>query len=307
MFGWMGVDLFFVLSGFLITGILVDTKNERGYYRTFIMRRVLRIFPIYYAVLIVFSFIAPFFKPTSWFTEYQVYFWTYTCNYLFLKHGFFWPLGHFWSLAIEEQFYLLWPIVIYFLKPKQVALLSLSLIILSVCLRLTIENKYLSYGLPIAHLDGLSIGAIISIFYRSHKEIFFKYSREILITSSIVFLIFLCYGVFKNTNLNENPLSITIASAFFGSVLIGGMSMNKIAKILSFDFLVFFGKYSYGMYIFNSIFFHFSNLVFARNLPVYQRLLTYFGVFLLTIIASYLSYNLLEIKFIRLKERLSYS
>jgi len=111
----------------------------------------------------------------------------------------------------------------------------------------------------------------------------------------------------KTIDDGKNPLSITIACAFFGSVLIGGMSMNKIAKFLSFDFLVFFGKYSYGMYIFNSILFHFTNLVFARNLPVYQRLLTNFGVFLLTIIASYLSYNLLEIKFIRLKERLSYS
>ncbi len=110
-FGWTGVDLFFVLSGFLITGILIDTKGKEGFYKNFFMKRVLRIFPLYYLTLCIF-FIPSFFfhfELTEYYITHQIYFWTYTQNLLFAFDG--WPenarfLNHFWSLAIEEQFYI---------------------------------------------------------------------------------------------------------------------------------------------------------------------------------------------------------
>lgn len=303
MFGWMGVDLFFVLSGFLITGILIDTKNEKAFYKTFLIRRALRILPLYYAVVIAFALIAPLFQVTSWFEKYQFYFWTHTSNYLFLTHGFFKPLGHFWSLAIEEQFYLVWPFVVLFLTPKLIIRISLLLIAVGIYLRLTIENKYLTYGLPFAHLDGLLIGAIISFYYKSNKDLLFNYSKQFLFVCAVVFFFFLVYGVLTGNNLHENPFSFTIASIFFGSLLVACIAVKNIANALSNKVLLFFGKYSYGMYIFNSIFYHYSSWWYINKLSEMQKLLMYAVVFILTVIVSYLSYNLFEVRFLRLKER----
>jgi len=116
--GWMGVDLFFVLSGFLITGILLDTKGSRHYFRQFYTRRVLRIFPLYYGSLVLFLILLPTLFPDDQVLHDlhadAVWFWTYLYNVKVAAAGFT-PssaLGHFWSLAVEEQFYLIWPIVV---------------------------------------------------------------------------------------------------------------------------------------------------------------------------------------------------
>ena len=118
--GWVGVDLFFVLSGFLITGILFDTRGSEHYFRTFYVRRFLRIVPVYYAVLLLYclwghALIDAAESPElSW--NGLAWAATYLSNYPTGLHG--WgvlphPVRHLWSLAIEEQFYLLWPLLVY--------------------------------------------------------------------------------------------------------------------------------------------------------------------------------------------------
>src|SRR5581483_4595047 len=117
--GWAGVDLFFVLSGFLITGILLDTTRSPHFFRNFYARRTLRIFPWYYGLLIVVFLIVPHLftvaRPgVSDIFRHQAWLWTYTANIAFEgKHKIYFDadwlrLSHFWSLAIEEQFYLAW-------------------------------------------------------------------------------------------------------------------------------------------------------------------------------------------------------
>jgi peptidoglycan/LPS O-acetylase OafA/YrhL len=112
-FGWCGVELFFVLSGFLITSILFNTKQSPSYFKSFYGRRALRIFPLYFAVLLVF-----YYGPHSFFHVYRfepshkIWFFTYLANW---KLGF-WPVHEltlFWSLCVEEQFYLIWPLVVW--------------------------------------------------------------------------------------------------------------------------------------------------------------------------------------------------
>jgi peptidoglycan/LPS O-acetylase OafA/YrhL len=111
----LGVDLFFVLSGFLITGILLDTKDGPDYFRNFYARRFLRIFPLYYATLAATFLLIPAVRLDA------VWYWTYLINYRFADVG--WPrvayLGHFWTLAVEEQFYLVWPALVFFV-PRRV-------------------------------------------------------------------------------------------------------------------------------------------------------------------------------------------
>src|SRR6185503_19750329 len=120
--GWLGVQLFFVLSGFLITGILLDSRTRPQFFRTFYTRRTLRIFPLYYAFLASALFIVPLLANVpDWHAtalRNQVFYWTYTSNWA-NPLGYAIPgLSHFWSLAVEEQFYLFWPVVVFFGSPR---------------------------------------------------------------------------------------------------------------------------------------------------------------------------------------------
>ena len=135
-YGSYGVELFFVLSGFLITGILYDARNEPYYFRNFYMRRVLRIFPLYYGVLALVFFVAPLISwlrgPTlDYLVERQAWAWLYAINIYIAKNGewSFSYLDHFWSLAIEEHFYLFWPLVVFVLARRPRALIAVSLAI----------------------------------------------------------------------------------------------------------------------------------------------------------------------------------
>ena len=113
-FGWTGVDLFFVLSGFLITGKLVESLDADHYFRNFYIKRILRIVPLYYFILLLFFVLIPFLLPSLVSISFnelqheQIYYWTFVVNIYDAIHG--WPqnvtLIHFWSLACEIQFYL---------------------------------------------------------------------------------------------------------------------------------------------------------------------------------------------------------
>ena len=113
--GWMGVQLFFVLSGFLITGILLDTQSAPNQLRSFFARRVLRIFPLYYATLLVGFVVLPLLgrggPALAHNRAHQVWLWTYLSNWVVMTDAGSKAFSHFWSLAVEEQFYLLWPFV----------------------------------------------------------------------------------------------------------------------------------------------------------------------------------------------------
>jgi peptidoglycan/LPS O-acetylase OafA/YrhL len=116
--GWIGVQLFFALSGFLITAALLDSQDGLHYFRNFYAKRALRILPLYYAVLLALLVVLPWFiaprVPYSY--EQQATLWLFVLNWTQASpYGF----GHFWSLAIEEQFYLLWPLVVWRLAPRR--------------------------------------------------------------------------------------------------------------------------------------------------------------------------------------------
>ena len=145
--GWVGVDLFFVLSGFLITGILLDSKRGAGYFRNFYARRVLRIFPLYYAVLLVTLVILPLIVPYDTpalkrLLEGQGWLWLYSTNIsVAVEHGNWiasadWlRMGALWSLAVEEHFYLVWPLLVFFLSRRALLRTSIAMIVLVPILR----------------------------------------------------------------------------------------------------------------------------------------------------------------------------
>lgn len=175
-YGFSGVDLFFVLSGFLITGILLNAKNRPGYFRTFYRRRALRIWPLYY-LLLLFSFgIVPLLSHHLQFPvgDLALLESRNKLVYIFLLqnvwyHGASQPamLSMTWSLAIEEQFYLLWPWLVLFCSRRNLAFISAAVLLLSPWLRLWAGWRGVSgetiYFLTYYRLDGLSLGALLAL------------------------------------------------------------------------------------------------------------------------------------------------
>ena len=182
--GWCGVDLFFVLSGFLITGILYDSRENPRYFRNFYARRTLRIFPLYYAVLLSVAallFLAWLLVPRLWLAQpklgelaaVQPWLWTYTTNIAVAK-GIPVPLvAHFWSLAVEEQFYLVWPLVMFALPKRAMAPVALSLATAALFIRLGLTYAGWSdgaiYVLTPCRMDSLAAGALAAILMRDPR------------------------------------------------------------------------------------------------------------------------------------------
>jgi peptidoglycan/LPS O-acetylase OafA/YrhL len=179
-YGSYGVELFFVLSGFLITGILYDARNKPHYFRNFYMRRLLRIFPLYYGVLALVFFIAPLIPllrgpMLNYLVDRQSWAWLYAVNIYIAKQGdwSFSYLEHFWSLAIEEHFYLFWPLVVFLLatRPRTLIAVSLGTALCAMLARLTGSLMGLSwwttYVLTPFRLDGLALGAFLAVTARA--------------------------------------------------------------------------------------------------------------------------------------------
>jgi peptidoglycan/LPS O-acetylase OafA/YrhL len=175
--GWMGVDLFFVVSGFLITSILLETRGEPRYFGNFIARRTLRIWPLYYLSLFVLIVVAPrVLHPVpadlAVLADKQVWFWTYAANWLFASEGGFnqTPSGYYWSLAVEEQFYLLWPLVVWKTAETSLRWVCVGMIAGSLILRLVL----LQYGVPessvytitFTHLEAVAGGSLLALLVR---------------------------------------------------------------------------------------------------------------------------------------------
>ena len=178
-YGSYGVELFFVLSGFLITGILYDSRDTPNYFRNFYMRRVLRIFPLYYGVLILVFLVAPLFAilrgPTlDYLVDRQAWAWLYAVNVYIAREGdwAFSYLDHLWSLAVEEHFYLVWPFVVGLLawRPRTLIMVSLGIALGAMLARLTGSlmgvNWWATYVLTPFRLDGLALGACLAIAVR---------------------------------------------------------------------------------------------------------------------------------------------
>ena len=168
-FGWSGVDLFFVLSGFLITGILLDSRESPSYFRSFYIRRVLRIFPVYYVSLVVVLFVLP-----AWSASYRASVGETAMFFLYLQSWytghFRFIVGHYWSLGVEEQFYFAWPFVVYYFTPRRSLRIAICGAAVAVSLRLVllaqhVDREFINHN-TFCRMDTLLIGSITAFVLR---------------------------------------------------------------------------------------------------------------------------------------------
>jgi peptidoglycan/LPS O-acetylase OafA/YrhL len=311
--GWLGVDLFFVLSGFLITRILLDNREEFHKYRIFYTRRLLRIFPIYYLVLIFVFIVSPLF--TEIFVpleKLKFYFLTYTYNFWVVftdswaKVG---ALDHFWYLCIEEQFYLFWPFIVFTLINKKLRKFCIFIFIVSVLIKISIaaqvKDWFIIYVFPLCRLEGFASGAFIAIL---HKEGHLKNKRHALVLLLFMSTLLLILGIsLKGFYLRDRAIVSAmppLMSLFYASLLyllmVEGDSLLK--KLMRSRFLTFFGLYSYGLYVYHYIIWYVltTRFLFAKQDP-----LTSFTVMAISLPVSILSYHIYEQLFLRLKYKKS--
>jgi peptidoglycan/LPS O-acetylase OafA/YrhL len=316
--GWMGVNLFFVLSGFLITGILLDTKSKAHYFRNFYMRRALRILPLYYAVLVLLAVVTR----TGWVNRQS--------SWAFLGLSFFYlsnvtvlfgvPMqyGVLWSLAVEEHFYLLWPTVVRSLSRRWIAMAGATIIVLCPCLRAFyfIRGYDMGTGYTWLVADGLAIGAVLAVLARGlwgTRDRMWRITAILFAASLIMFGAGYPLGIFRSSrilgaSLRETALNIFFAGTVALALLLG---TSRWKAVVNRPVLQFFGEISYGVYLIHMLVFDLEDSVVGRFFPSLSAHRGHFGamVFLfsitagLTVAIAYLSRWYFEEPFLRLKRR----
>ncbi len=263
--GGMGVDVFFVLSGFLITGILLDALGGPHYFRNFYARRVLRIFPLYYAVLFFSFLILPRIAPWSVPRYEQVnreamWYWLHLSNFAIARRGMFIHgiVDVSWSLAIEEQFYLLWPAIVWCVSAPRLRSLCISLVAVSFASRTWLTAVHVApvavYTLTFCRLDGLAIGALIAtaVRDRSPSGIRILMVRSLLATCPLALVFFLpLHG--RVANAIDVGIGYLLVSALTGCTILAVLSLPDALPLrpLKWKALRLFGRYSYALYLFH--------------------------------------------------------
>lgn len=333
--GFLGVDLFFVLSGFLITGILYDTLHDPHYFRSFYMRRFLRIFPLYYGFLFFLIAIGAA-THVSWSGRQWVLL-TYTQNtgIWFPVDGFhpgnLVDLNHFWSLAVEEQFYFVWPMLVFLIKDRR-RLIQLGLLLSAFALglrtwlsfHLTPFTTGLMHEWTLCRMDTLMIGGCLALALRGDLPAFFQRAAKPWFWGTAI--VMAAYAV-------SHPYSYLSSSRFMGTI---GYTVCAVAfaaliylslevgtawnRLFSIAWLRSFGKYSYGIYVLHILvgylFGYAMRHVLGTTIRIFltpylhSRVLAIVVEFCMTVgvvyLVAFLSYNLYEVHFLRMKRYFSY-
>ena len=323
--GWVGVNLFFVLSGFLIGGILIDSRGTPAYFRTFYVRRSLRIFPLYYLFLVVFFFAVP--PVLRWIGHPSIDLsnkWIYFCYVANLNElfgiGMKPPsLDSLWSLSVEEQVYLAWPALIALCPSRAVVRVMVAIMAASLLWRVGVlvrhQSILLAFSWTPACLDAFAAGTIAAVVVRRDRDrLATKTQATLWLVGSGFLLAGLCLGQehfsFWHMPKRVLTLGLTTLSIFFASVITYLVSDNPDSlpnRALSLGWLRSFGKYSYAIYLFHMPLGLAIEAILARSFgdPGYRSLPVQVVAALATLSASYAlafaSWHLVEKHFLKLK------
>jgi peptidoglycan/LPS O-acetylase OafA/YrhL len=340
--GWSGVDLFFVLSGFLITGILFDARHESNRFRNFYVRRTLRIFPLYYGVMAALLITYPVLQ---WQWSWKWIVWPlYAGNFARFVHPYadasplqrladFQPLGtfhglhvplalgHFWSLCVEEQFYLLWPCIVFTIRDRiRLIWICAASLIVCLCMRILgqhilpqwmLDNGVLNRATPF-RCDALLVGGLIALLLRGPgAERLLGASRKAVwpaILIAVVVIAGMCGGhVFRPSypypewTFTYGLSALDILGALI--VLTAIQPDSLLARSLNWSPLRWLGQISYGAYVLHDIPHPIFNWLGTHLSKGYGAEISAFMAFVFTLAAAWLSFRFYESRFLVLKER----
>jgi peptidoglycan/LPS O-acetylase OafA/YrhL len=335
--GWVGVDLFFVLSGFLITGILWDAKGQTHYFRNFYARRALRIFPLYFAAVLGTAVVLPLIVGGSvgkggglarlagqlgFLHDHQLYLWTYVSNFAQAARGAEWYMaGHFWSLAVEEHFYLVWPVIIWLIHERRNAMrFCLVVAACALVFRLTlvamVGETVNVYFLTFCRMDSLALGGFVALAARGPGGIepLLKPAKGIALGLGTMLGVWMLArgGLDNRTDPLMQSIGFSILGVFFAAVVVLvialGESASHVGRIFTAPALRTVGKYSYGLYVFHHLILYVTPVVLPVSTvakvfgsPVVGAGATIALNTLLTAIAAFASWHLFEKHFLKLK------
>ncbi len=323
--GWIGVQLFFVLSGFLITGILLDTRRATNYLSGFFAKRVLRIFPLYYATLFVAFVVVPAFGSVppelAHDQKHQIWLWTYLSNWVIPYEQGSRAFPHFWSLAVEEQFYLVWPFLIRACDARRCAQVCLAIAVTSLVARIAMvcagAPREAIYTFSVTRMDALALGAIAAAALRMPPvaarlgRLGWRLWAAAFAVAVVGALVTHGYSLRRDLG---NTIGYTVLALVFAALVLGAAMSDRRrapgwAALLRTRPLRIAGKYSYGMYIFHKPLHDFVGKPLLRRwgVDVSQSPLgavAYTAVFAsLTFAAAFVSYQLFEGPILRWKKR----
>lgn len=328
--GWIGVDLFFVLSGFLITGILLEQQDAPNRWRAFLWRRVVRIFPLYYAFLFLLFVVMPAFGshrfcpgPTA-----RLSHWLYLSNYWIAQQGWSPRVpNHLWSLAIEEQFYLLWPVVVWALGAAGLRRLVVAMLLLTPFVRwglAYVGTPYVAlYTMTHTRWDGLAVGALVALAMRSPGGLTaWRGHAQAMAAACFGTMALWAYtlnGVSPESTSwwHQGPLYSVITWGFGAALvlLLTAPPDHLAQRMMRARWLAQIGTYSYAVYVLHPVVVY--GLRVAHLAPgqralrdsatfVPMLLLHFVVVTALTLVAAWVSWHLLEKRFLALKDRVPY-
>jgi peptidoglycan/LPS O-acetylase OafA/YrhL len=304
--GWAGVDLFFVLSGFLITGILFDSRNDKHYFRNFYARRTLRIFPLYYGVIGAYTIFYLWHRQMNLARELG-WFWSYLTNFhiaLRPQGELDLPLAHFWSLAVEEHFYLVWPAIVLWLDRKSLMRLCVCLMIVALAMRGGIAlwgNYRAAYLLTPCRMDGLAAGSWLSLAVRGSAGLEAFRRVGLFVFASSAATLFALHPATNGLS-RANPVVYTVGFSLIAAGSTGLIAaavanpLGWLCRLVSISPLRWLGKYSYALYVLHP-------LVFGLPIVVrgWSSRFQFVPEIVASLLAAWLSYHLYEKHFLKLK------
>jgi peptidoglycan/LPS O-acetylase OafA/YrhL len=321
--GWIGVQLFFVLSGFLITRNLLNSRTSSNYFRVFYERRVLRIFPLYFLTLFVAFVVLPHTVTLSKAfldsTHNQGWLWSFLSNWAQPFGHSVMGFSHFWSLAVEEQFYLVWPLLVLWSDDRRLIWACIAVAVVALAIRLVLlafsARPEILYEFTVCRMDALAIGAAAAVLSRSarldhwlqkHRNAAFMYCLAALAGAALISNVFAIYSAATFT-IGHPALALAFALAVLNLASIDShRESHWLARILSYGWVRSIGRYSFAMYVFHLP----LELALGSRL---EHLLDFTGsarplLFSTTLIvisycAGWASYHLIEKHFLRLKSR----
>jgi peptidoglycan/LPS O-acetylase OafA/YrhL len=327
--GWVGVDLFFVLSGFLITGILFDTRNDSHFFKRFFARRSLRIFPVFYLMCAILLLLTPVLHyQWHWLQlTFLVYFGNFFANYDFKLYevpSSTYPaakalIGHLWSLCVEEQFYLLWPLVVWTVRDRvRLLWIASGICLLALLLRIAMcfafpaeAETWIIRTLPF-RMDSLLFGAILALLLRGPNADLWQRSCKWIFLGGMALVV----PLFLRFPQITSPWILTIGLTLLAVTGVGliGITLRSGSpafRVFYLKPLRILGKYSYGFYIYSLIF----QLAFVKLLVLLAQKthsLAIAGIIELScafgasFLVAKLSYDLFEVRFLRWKVHFEY-